>query len=849
MSNKSSKYRLIAIALSIIGLLCSPGVSSFPMAGVDNTTSLGKFGIRLNQAMGQQLLGIPDCPFGNSACFIESPVLFDGETTIGRSDPHTDGDPTDEITGALVCQTGAPCTTFFPQTVKDSDFPWVPNTGVFTEGPAGTDEIHTQINSFNMIDLGRDCGGILSKNAIRAGSAAHDPLPRSLGEVESLDPSNDFPAESFFDIFVEVDLDFPPFGNIDMTVFNTTPLVIQNGKLEKLPPRVVYIHGGSDTAPAVFQKGTNRHIGWITLAGHGVSYGCPDVNEFIQVYEEMPEQTKLEPPPIWPGFDLFETLPGTKIDFREVGGPIVPLTGNPALLASENIGPTDTIVKRQQGINPFDPGDVGTVEIELVALSLQSIAPFDVGFLELSPPFPAGTMADLYVTINALDIPNIPVPDALEPSTGTMTISHENQENAPIQGTFKSELKVNSGLIFVRAGGSLSDPDAWLFHMPDPTAPLLLNSDGIWSHTPPVGDVHNAKYPAGIYIREIKHESPRHIHRVKPVRVRAIGPGTTSDLIIDFGPGIQAWLNNNTWQSIHSLSADSMETGDLDANGQDELIIDFGTQYGIWILMNNSNWVHLHGLSPESMVIGDLDGNGQDDLIIDFGAPGIWIWMNNSKWVHLHSLSPESMVIGDLDGNGQDELIIDFGPNGIWSWMNNSNWVKLHSLSPESMVTGDLDGNGLDDLIINFGPASGIWIRMNNNTWVHLHSLSPQGMATGDLDGNGQDELIIDFGLPFGIWMWMNNSNWVPLSGSADSSCQTADLDSNGQDDAIFSFGTFGIWAWMNNSGWSKLHNDPAKSMVSGNLDGGQPPSPAAAQSMTHELPVALENTAILPKP
>ncbi|OAD19887.1 hypothetical protein THIOM_004448 [Candidatus Thiomargarita nelsonii] len=566
----------------------------------------------------------------------------------------------------------------------------------------------------------------------------------------------------------------------------------------------------------------------------------------------MPEQTALEIPTlsIWPGFDLFETLPGTKVDFGQVGGPIVPLTGNPALLASENIGPTDTIVKRQQGINPFDQGDVGTVEIELVALSLKSIAPFDVGFLE---PSLAGTMADLYVTINALDLPNIPVPDALNPSTGTMTISHENQENAPIQGTFKSELKVYSGLIFVRAGGDLSDPDAWLFHMPDPTAPLILNSDGIWSHTRPVGDAHNAKYPAGsFYIREIEHDGP---HPVKPVRVPAIGPGTTSDLIIDFGPGIQAWLNNSAWQHIHPLSADSMVTGDLDGNGQDELIIDFGPGIGIWILLNNSTWVQLHNLSPESMVTGDLDGNGQDDLIIDFGPGiGIWIRLNNSTWVQLYNLSPESMVTGDLDGNGQDEVIIDFGPGiGIWIRLNNSRWVQLHTISPEIMVTGDLDGNGQDEVIIDFGPTNGIWIRMNNSTWVHLHSLSLQGMATGDLDGNGQDDLIIDFGPPFGIWIWMNNSGWVPLSGSADSSCETGDLDSNGQDDAIFSFGTFGIWVWMNNSGWFKLHNDPAKSMVTGNLDGGQQPlatlANTAAQSMTQKLPAALENTAILPKP
>jgi len=51
------------------------------------------------------------------------------------------------------------------------------------------------------------------------------------------------------------------------------------------------------------------------------------------------------------------------------------------------------------------------------------------------------------------------------------------------------------------------------------------------------------------------------------------------------------------------------------------------------------------------MVTGDLDGNGLDEVIIDFGAGGLWIWQNNSSFVKLHSLSPEVMVTGDLDGN------------------------------------------------------------------------------------------------------------------------------------------------------------------------------------------------------
>ncbi|OAD20687.1 Na-Ca exchanger/integrin-beta4 domain protein [Candidatus Thiomargarita nelsonii] len=263
-----------------------------------------------------------------------------------------------------------------------------------------------------------------------------------------------------------------------------------------------------------------------------------------------------------------------------------------------------------------------------------------------------------------------------------------------------------------------------------------------------------------------------------------------NDLIVDFGAGgISAYLNNNTWTNVHTISAETLVTGNLDGNGQDDIIIDFGATYGIWVRMNNSTWVQLHTISPESVVTGDIDGNGRDDVIIDFGASyGIWVWMNNSTWVQLHTILPESMVTGDLDGNGLDEVIIDFGANyGIWIRMNNSTWVQLHTISPESMVTGDLDGNGLDDVLIDFGASDGIWVWMNNNSWVKLHSLSPDSMVTGDLDGNGQDEVVIDFGAPYGFWIRMNNSNWVPFINSANLMV-TGDLDSNAQAGLVANF-------------------------------------------------------------
>jgi hypothetical protein len=253
--------------------------------------------------------------------------------------------------------------------------------------------------------------------------------------------------------------------------------------------------------------------------------------------------------------------------------------------------------------------------------------------------------------------------------------------------------------------------------------------------------------------------------------------------------------------SVPTPIVKKITTGDMDGNGLDDVIIDYGPGTGIWVRMNNDTEVKLHGLSPEIITTGDVDGNGLDDVIIDFGVPGIWVRMNNSTWVKLHGLSSENITTGDMDGNGLDDVIIDFGVHGIWVRMNNSTWVKLHGLSPEIITTGDIDGNGQDDVIIDFG-VHGIWVRMNNSTWVKLHGLSPESITTGDMDGNGQDEAIIDFGV-HGIWVRMNNSTWVKLHGLSPEIISTGDMDGSGRDDVIIDYGPdTGILIRMNNSTW-----------------------------------------------
>lgn len=205
--------------------------------------------------------------------------------------------------------------------------------------------------------------------------------------------------------------------------------------------------------------------------------------------------------PIGPGTDLFITVPGdpavpgvgTEVDLSfllpSVG--VIPLEGVPIL------GQFDTIIERQQGIDPFNvcptPPCSDTIDIELVALSLTSIDPVDLS--DLGGPF-LGVFSDVFFTINKGGaILGLPQPDVLNPSIGQMTIVHDNV----LGGTFEScfgnlgDPAGVCGLLGVAGGGVYADA---IFTVVggDPSNPLdvffsaaapriaVSGIDGVWVH-------------------------------------------------------------------------------------------------------------------------------------------------------------------------------------------------------------------------------------------------------------------------------------------------------------------------------------------------------------------------------
>jgi hypothetical protein len=239
---------------------------------------------------------MPNTPMGNTTVthrkgfrlykngVFTSPTLFDFQTKIGRSDSFVAGSPL-EYAGVLAGR--APGRTY----VRESQILVHPSW----PGPeTGAREIHTFLKSMQMTDQLTTHFGF----SVRAGMLAPT-RPVSAGQVEGGSAASDFPANSFFNVYVIVDI--PGSGILPpIQLVNVDPLLVQQTNISYFPPHVVYQHENSSAVPVYFNTNTVIHdpntgadifcprgtlFGQLVLAGHGISFSSVEVESFQNEFE------------------------------------------------------------------------------------------------------------------------------------------------------------------------------------------------------------------------------------------------------------------------------------------------------------------------------------------------------------------------------------------------------------------------------------------------------------------------------------------------------------------------------------------------------------------------------------
>jgi hypothetical protein len=307
-----------------------------------------------------------------------------------------------------------------------------------------------------------------------------------------------------------------------------------------------------------------------------------------------------------------------------------------------------------------------------------------------------------------------------------------------------------------------------------------------------------------------------------PANDNAVFAFTTNqtDLVIDFGAlGLWALNDAANFSQLNASDPKNMVTGDLDGNGIDEVIADFGSAMGIWVKWNGGGWQQLHTLTSDSMVTADLDGNGRKELIIGFSGGGTYVFWNASTWSKLNEVAPKQMIAINVLGGGQN-LVLDIPGLGLWMLVNASSWIHLHPQSPIAMATGDFDGNGLGDLVVSFQGA-GVWVLANGSSWVKVHDRDAVHLAMGFIDDNRLGDLVVDFGPGSGVWLLRNSTVWSQIHDMTTQEIVVGDLDGNGYDDIVLNFGTAnsGVWILANLNSWIHAHPYGPEHMVIGSLN------------------------------
>jgi hypothetical protein len=265
------------------------GAQVFPAQGDDTTPSMGVFQITVDPAFRPLVEAagalVAYTGYRSSDGTLTSPLCIDNATTIGRSNPKSRFYAFPQPVGA-----GS-----WDIILGYGDYPAIPFLWAAAAPP--TEEVLTEIKSFILLSVAPGSDGThcppdpripavpLAWPMVKAGTFA-GVTPRSLGIVQENVANGpaapDFPAHSFFDIFVDINLPplpttvsaaaFPVTGAV---LYNDSPLIITNLNLAGFPPTVVYIHGETPAVPLKFKVSNPPYwsagdiFGYAVLAGHG----------------------------------------------------------------------------------------------------------------------------------------------------------------------------------------------------------------------------------------------------------------------------------------------------------------------------------------------------------------------------------------------------------------------------------------------------------------------------------------------------------------------------------------------------------------------------------------------------
>ena len=226
--------------------------------------------------------------------------------------------------------------------------------------------------------------------------------------------------------------------------------------------------------------------------------------------------------------------------------------------------------------------------------------------------------------------------------------------------------------------------------------------------------------------------------------------------------GIQLYRNlgNGNWSHAFGLPGGSVaytiETGDFNADGY----MDFaGTRTTGSVYLGDGNFgftANATGITGSfySVDVGDFDGDGRDDLLIDHGSSGVKAWRLSAiteTWEEvstgLPTFNAEQIQFGDLNGNGHLDVVAYTQPtgrcylsDGAGTWTIDAAWAMPTPGDGNALrIDGDVDHDGREDIAVLAVKSGFPFYR--NQLRVYSPWESPTDLATRVVKPNGGETL------------------------------------------------------------------------------------------------------------